>query len=167
MSSVLRNLSWNLLKLDDIEEENSGQASKSLQVCGLFCVSLNKYQQLNQTWCCAFWEYPHKRGAACAFGQWKPRKATAAAASSGISGAAWASCLCFCPALWIPVCCCTQSWDPLPGWGFFMVAGFFSACMEIHSNSLQRNRTALLEHLCLLTWWEWPVKLLACTQFLQ
>lgn len=49
MSSVLRNLSRNLLKLDDIEEENSGQASKSLQVCGLFYVSLNKYQQLNQT----------------------------------------------------------------------------------------------------------------------
>lgn len=49
MSSVLHNLSWNLLKLAYIEEENSGQASKSLQVCGLFYVSLNKYQQLNQT----------------------------------------------------------------------------------------------------------------------
>lgn len=101
---------------------------------------MNNCQQFSPSWCCALWEYPHRRGSVCAFGQWKSRKATAAAASSGTPEAAWASC----PALEISVCCCRQSWDPLSGWGTFMAAGIFSACMEAQ---ILYKRTALLEHL--------------------
>lgn len=120
--------------------------SKSLLVCGLFWVTLNNCQQFNQTWCCAWWEYPHKRGSVCAFGQWKPRKATAAAASSGIPGAAWASCLCFCPAVG-DLCVLLQA-----KLGPSLSLGLLRGCWSLlslygSSDSLQENRTAWLKYL--------------------